>query len=359
MPFLVKSNFVPFPRTEVVRSAIALAVFWAMAAHSSIWAQQQDYSPSEAQRPQSIPAALAPGVDFGALPDQLDAFTQQSFARGLMPLDDALVYFALTRDARLSRLKADQLDEQLAVWAQYVQQIEQSQLLLMRFSQPAAQHWKSEFTLARFSQTRARQQMALLAEDEELVQATTTQVRAAAYQLAAQQQADFAVGWATHPEVIFAQLKYLGAQGADESSQVRYLQQASHSPAGALEPQLVAGLIQVNAALKSDRLEDVRPHLQAVHQLGHAHFSQSAQRFRQGTGSLHEMTRSFLVRGRLYQLEQLSPELRDSRSQEQFAQDWQTLRAAASGIRDTRGRMLADIAAVELVSFGLQPAASR
>lgn len=355
----------------MVRTLLVICSVWSLLAFfapdvASAQDQKKNYSPTGKKLPTSLPTVLQSKKRYGSTPGQLESFSESAFQRSLMPLKDHLRYLAMARDARLSGSDITQ-EQKLAAWGNYREKLRSVIPAMQRLNQPGAANWASELDWANYAVVRAEQRIAEISEDTGGYEAASLLVQQASGQLLAQREFDNTLGLATVSDLTYAQDRFLAANKSSQSSRIALFENAkskqlrwNRSGAGigrtdrVLETQLTQDLMRFQETLQQGDLEKVSDQLSQVRQVSQRHFQVTAEYFSHGTAPLHQLTNSMVLRQRLRQLQQEVPELADKSPNVQFQQDWQFLKRAASSVSDRRGRISADLLAVDLLASSVE-----
>ncbi len=328
--------------------------------------QPKHYSPTGKKLPTVLPTVLQSKKKYGRAPDQLESFSESAFRRSLMPLKDHLQYLAMARDARLSGSDISK-EQELAAWGGYRERLKAVIPAMRSLNQPSASNWASELAWANYAVVRAEQRIAEISENSSAYEAATRQVQDASGQLLAQREFDNTLGLATVSDLTYAQDRFLAANQSSKSRRIELLehtksmqQKWNRSGAGVgrtdrvLETQLTQDLMRFQETLQEGDIEKVSAQLSRVQQVSQRHFQVSAEFYSHGTAPLHQLTKSMMLRQRLRQLQQVVPELEDESSDLQFQRDWRQLKQSAATVSDRRGRMSADLLAIDLLGLSVE-----
>lgn len=330
---------------------------------------KKGYNPTGKPLPKSIPRGFQgrARIDPNAAA-ALEATSHAAFMRSLMPLEDYLTYLGMARDARLSGKELTEA-EVVAAWTHYRDQLRQIVPTLQRLNQPAASNWAAELAWSKYAVLRADLSIAQITEDDSAAANLREQLQSASAALLTQRQFDYQLGMASLSDLAYARDRFLATNGSNLSDRVELLsgQKAvleSWRQAGAeigradkiVETQLSQELLQFQGALSSGDFEMIHSSLKRVNEVSHAHFDQTMAYYQRGTAPLHQLTKSLTLRQRLNRLEEEIPELVDDESKQRFDQDWSQLKRIAAAQQDRRGRISADLLAVELLGMSIEPA---
>ncbi len=341
-----------------------------LASPSEVFSQKKvekpkDYNPSEKKIPTNLPTALQAKRLYGQSPQQLEAASQSAFLRSLMPLEDHLRYLAMARDARLSGSDLTQ-KQKIEAWGQYRAQIAEIVPRMQQFNQPGATGWASELAWAKYAITRADQRLAELQENSVQLASATSEAQQASQQLLSQTEFDYGLGMSTLSDLTYAKDRYLASNDADrerrlgELADVKAMQEVwNQRGAGIgrsdkiLETEVAQNLLKFQETLKSGEPKEIAAQMSSLDRASRQHFQTSVKYFKNGTAPLHQLTNSILLRQRLQQLQREAPELANKDSKKAFQEDWNTLQQAAASKTDRRGRIQADLLAIDLLSVSV------
>lgn len=355
----------------MVRTLIVICSVWSLLATfapsvASAQDQKKNYSPTGKKLPTSLPTVLQAKKKYGNTPRQLESFSESAFRRSLMPLKDHLRYLAMARDARLSGSDITQ-EQELAVWGNYRDRLRTVIPAMKSLNQPSASNWASELAWANYAVARAEQRIVEIDEDTAGFEAASSRVQQTSGQLLAQREFDNTLGLATVSDLTYAQDRFLAANQSSQSRRIALLehtkemqQKWNRSGAGigrtdrVLETQLMQDLMRFQETLQQGDIEKVSAQLSRVREVSQRHFQVTAEYYSHGTAPLHQLTNTMVLRQRLRQLQQEVPELAEKTPNVQFQRDWQYLKRAAASVSDRRGRMSADLLAVDLLSLSVE-----
>ena len=326
----------------------------------------ESYSPTGKKLPTTLPTALQSQKKYGSTPNQLESFSESAFRRSLMPLKDHLRYLAMARDARLSGSDITK-EQELAAWGNYRERVQSIIPAMQRFNQPAAANWAAELAWANYAVVRAEQKIAEIGENSAAIDAASAQVQKASEQLLAQREFDGKLGLATMADITYAQDRLLAANHASPKERIAFLENSKSvlqrwNSKGdgigrtdrVLETQLMEDLLMFQGSLQQGDVEKISDQLARVRQVSQRYFQVTAEYYSHGTAPLHQLTSSMVLRQRLRKLQQDVPELAEKSPNTQFLQDWQFLKQAAASVTDRRGRMPADLLAIDLLGLSIE-----
>lgn len=347
--------------------AIACGGFLAFMNSDFAFAQEtaQVYNPNNKPIPKALPQAKLSPVQFGQLPSQLEAASESAFVRGLMPLESRLTYLALARDSRLA-VEDLSVEQQAGIWAGYRDELVRVVSQIERLNQPGAAGWGGELAWSHYALARAEHQLAIVSGNQEATDATQGGVLVAAENLLQQREWDYSLGLASLADLAYSRDRFLDASNSGVDTRLNSLDETRMLLTGwnqrgaaigrtdkILAANLTGDVLILQSSLESGQTDAVKQSISALHQAGHEHFAQTYAYYQRGTAPLHQLSSSVMLRQRLIPMEREFPELSSETDQQTFQQDWQALKTIASQTNDLRGRVQADVIAIDLMAVSI------
>ncbi len=219
---------------------------------------------------------------------------------------------------------------------------------------------------AKYAISRADQRLAELSENPLRLASATSEVQLASQQLLSQREFDYALGMSSLSDLTYAKDRFLATSEASGDRRVSQyadaeaLQQKwNQRGAGVgradkvLETQVAQELLKFQEALAGGDTKEIASQMASLEKNSRQHFQTTVGYFKKGTAPLHQLTNSLLLRQRLQQLQQEIPEIASQSSKRAFQEDWSILQQAAASKRDRRGRIQADLLAIDLLSVSV------